>query len=72
MAIYPNPSIQTINIENIKNTPLYVFIESLDGKVIYEHLVLENNSISVPALPGIYIIKATTQDAVQIEKMIVQ
>lgn len=72
MAIYPNPSVQSINIANIKNTPLNILISSLDGTVIYQHLVLENTSISVPALPGIYIIKASTKDAVQIEKMIVQ
>ena len=72
ISVFPNPSVKSINLKNTKNAPLNITIENLNGQIVYQQIIYENASISIPTTPGMYIVKAIEGQLVQIERIIVQ
>lgn len=72
ISVFPNPSVKSINLKNTKNAPLNITIENLNGQIVYQQIIYENASISVPTTPGMYIVKAIEGQLVQIDRIIVQ
>lgn len=64
IKIYPNPSLDEINVESPNNCAIkQIQIISLDGKIAFDSksISINNKSINIKNLhPGIYIIKANT------------
>jgi hypothetical protein len=71
ISLLPNPCNQCIHLSNLKNTFIHISILNINGQLIYENTIQANTSITLSALPGIYVVKATNKDGIQIEKMIV-
>lgn len=71
ISLHPNPCNQCIHLSNLKNTFIHISILNINGQLIYENTIQANTSITLSALPGIYVVKATNKDGIQIEKMIV-
>lgn len=72
ISVFPNPSVKSINLKNTKNAPLNITIENLNGQIVYQQIIYENASISLPTTPGMYIVKAIEGQLVQIDRIIVQ
>jgi len=71
ISLLPNPCNQCIHLSNLKNTFIHISILNINGQLIYENTIQANTSITLSALPGIYVVKATNKDGIQIEKIIV-
>ena len=71
ISLYPNPSNQCIHLSNSKNTALNISVTNINGQLLYQKTLEANATLTLPTIPGIYVVKATSKEEVQIEKMIV-
>jgi Secretion system C-terminal sorting domain len=71
ISLYPNPSNQCIHLSNSKNTALNISVTNINGQLLYQKTLEANATLILPTIPGIYVVKATSKEEVQIEKMIV-
>lgn len=70
--VYPNPSNgKNIRVHNAGKTYSLNVVSTTSNKVIFEKSNIEND-ISLPALePGIYLLKLTTNDGVEVKRIII-
>lgn len=71
ISLYPNPSNQCIHLINSKNTTLNISVTNINGQLLYQKTLDANATLTLPTIPGVYVIKATSKEEVQIEKMVV-
>jgi uncharacterized protein (DUF1501 family) len=76
IVVYPNPTIETININSINNSINVVSVYSLDGKLVATYrnpMTSDNYSINVQNLAiGIYTLKVETNNGSFTKKIIVR
>ena len=76
IVVYPNPTVETVNISSINNSINVVSVYSLDGKLVATYrnpLTSDNYSIDVQNLAtGIYTLKVETNNGSFTKKIIVR
>ena len=76
IVVYPNPTVETVNINSINNSINVVSVYSLDGKLVATYrnpLTSDNYSIDVKNLAtGIYTLKVETNNGSFTKKIIVR
>ena len=69
--IYPNPATESIFISNIKEEKINLSIYDIQGRIVLEETIYENQSINIKSLvKGVYQIKLEGNKMIEIRRFI--